>query len=405
MTNIRLKIRAGLLLALLLAPAAGAMDCNRIKIWTFNIRYSDGWACASDCTDSWYRTFGSIARRDVAEQYMKAHSPDIFGLQEVMNPAESSGVRVSQLQDVARWFPGHGYYERNRGDGERCAIFYNASRFLRLNAGTFWMSCFPDVPESQHPLDVASGNQRITSWVQLLDLQTSTTFFVFNGHWSLNSIARQYSAALIRERVHQIAAGQPVILLGDFNCDEDDTEFRILMGTANYGGSAHCLIPIGSVPQQTLPLINSYREVIPTPTGNEKTHHDFNGGSAGKRIDHVLHSRGEFAAFDAAIRRDTYAGHCADDSSACYPSDHYAVEVSLRPLLQNVYLNFQRSELACESGTAISPFNTVAEAINVVKTNGVVTLLNSSTSAGAIINPTRGPVTLTSTGGASTIGK
>jgi hypothetical protein len=73
--------------------------------------------------------------------------------------------------------------------------------------------------------------------------------------------------------------------------------------------------------------------------------------------------------------------------------------------VQNVYLNFQRNELSCENGSALSPFNTVTEAVNVVKAHGVVTLLNGSTSAGAIINPTREPITLTSANGPSTIGK
>jgi endonuclease/exonuclease/phosphatase family metal-dependent hydrolase len=404
MKTIQLKASSILLLALLLAPRAEAVECNRVKVWTFNIRFNSGWACAASCDNEWYR-IAAADRQNVAESYMKAYAPDIFGLQEVMDPAESAGTRVSQLEDVKRWFPNHGVYERDRGDGERCAIFYRSSRFIRLNAGTFWMSCFPDLPESQHPLDVKSGNQRITSWVQLLDVQTSTTFFVFNGHWSLEDIAQEYSAALIRERVHQIAAGLPVILLGDFNCRETEPQFHILMGTTPYGGSPHCPIPITPVSQQDLSLVNSYREVIPTPTGIEATYHDFSGNPFGNRIDHVLHSRNDFAAVTATIRRDTYAGHCGANSSACYPSDHFAVEVGFQVLLQNVQLDFQRNELFCESGTALNPFNTVVEALNVVKTNGTITLLNSSSSAGVTINPTRGPVTITSAGGPSVIGK
>ncbi|MBP9900291.1 MAG: endonuclease/exonuclease/phosphatase family protein [Verrucomicrobia subdivision 3 bacterium] len=390
----------GVLLALFLAPSAWAVDCNSFKVWSFNIRFDNGSVfCASDCDNDWYKGELTSGRRNVAKAYLQGYDPDIFGLQEIKNSGPVPGFVVSQLQDVAGWFPGHNYYAQDRGDGEHCAIFYRSNRFDRLGAGTFWLSCTPDV-QSKHPLE--TNNFRITSWVLLRDTYTTDEFFVFNNHWPLNSTARDYAAALIRERVHQMAGGFPAILLGDFNCDELSSPFNILIGTNAYPGSAECTNP-QPVSQQDLSLVNSYREAVPVWDGEERTYHDFSGNTFGKRIDHVLNTRDDFAAFTAAVRRDTYAGGCTN--AGCYPSDHYAVEVQFHVLLQNVQVDLQQLDALCELGTEALPFNTIAEAVNVVKSNGTITLRNTSGNAAVTINPIRGPVTITSIGGPSIVGK
>lgn len=396
----RLLVYGGLFLALLLAPSTRAVDCSSFKVWSFNIRFDDGSIfCNSGCENDWYKGELTPGRRNVAKAFLQQYDPDIFGLQEVKNPGQVPGFVVSQLQDVSGWFPTHNYYAQDRGDGEHCAIFYRSNRFNLLLAGTFWLSCTPDVP-SKHPLE--TNNFRITSWVLLSDTYTTNVFYVFNGHWALNSATRDYSAALIRERVYQMAGGLPAILLGDFNCVEDSSSFRILTGTNAYGGSAECNNP-QPVPQQNLSLVNSYREAIPTTNGQELTFHDFSGATAGQRIDHFLHTRDDFAAFAAAIRRDSYAGGCTN--ATCYSSDHYALEVQFHSLSQNVHVNLQQSEALCEFGTDVFPFNTIGEALSAVKSNGTITLQNTSGNAGVTINPTRGPVTITSVGGPSLVGK
>jgi len=243
------------MLAVLLAPGARAANCNAIKVWSFNVRFDDGWSsCFSDGENQWFKGGAATARRDVARAFLTAYSPDIFGLQEVKNPAPFATTRASQLRDIASWFPKHGYYALDRGDGEHCAIFLRVDRFTPFDMGTFWMSCTPDVP-SKHPRE--TGNFRITSWVRLIDNYAGTDFYVFNSHWPLDSAARDYSAALIRERISRIAAGAPVILLGDFNCAESDSPFDILLGTRTYPPSSDCSVQPGAVPTPSLPLVNS----------------------------------------------------------------------------------------------------------------------------------------------------
>ena len=74
-------------------------------------------------------------------------------------------------------------------------------------------------------------------------------------------------------------------------------------------------------------------------------------------------------------------------------------------MLETVAVDFVRSEISCESGLVTAPFNTLTEALDTVKPAGTISLLKSSTSAGLTINPSRGRVTITSSGGASVIGK
>lgn len=101
-----------------------------------------------------------------------------------------------------------------------------------------------------------------------------------------------------------------------------------------------------------------------------------------------MHTRDDFAAFTAAIRRETYAGGCTN--SSCFPSDQYALEVQFHALLQNVQVNLQEFDAVCEFGTDVFPFNTIGEALSAVKSNGTITLRNTSGNASITINPTRG---------------
>jgi endonuclease/exonuclease/phosphatase family metal-dependent hydrolase len=395
-------LAAVLALTCVFTPRLGAVDCNSIQVLTFNLRFDDGWStCLSDCDNVWYKGEGNNpARRDVAKAYLQAIDPDIFGLQEVRNPVPFPGLRVSQLQDVIGWFPGHGHYELDRGDGEHCAIFYRTERFARAAAGTFWLSCTPD-QQSHHPLE--TGNFRIVSWVFLIDLYTGTTFYVFNAHWPLNEVARQYSAALVRDRIQEIAGDRPALLMGDLNCGENSTEFRILNRTAGYLATSDCSTSPTWAGLPGRALLNSYRQANPTISAGESTYHNFGGGTFGGRIDHILHFPGYFEPYSAAIRRDGYPGGCGSDT--CQPSDHFGVEVNFRALMPEIHVEFSRNDQLCEAGTPALPFNSMAEALQAVQANGTVTLRNTSGSAGVTLNPKRGPITLTSIGGPSTVGK
>lgn len=387
-------------MAMLLPFGMNALDCGEIKLWTFNIRFDGGSSfCRSDCANTWYKGEVTDGRRELAQSYMQLHDPDIFGLQEVRNPLPFITLVSSQLLDVAGWFPGHDYYAVDRGDGEHCAIFYRTTRFTRLDQGTFWLSCTPDV-ESKHPLE--TGNFRITSWVKLKDEVFGTLFYVFNTHMPLNEEARKYSGALIRARIAQLAQGSPAILLGDFNCKETETPVQILQGKQSYLNTSDCGQKPPSVPQNLLNLVNSYREVHPNSFGDERTFHDFKGGSAGERIDHVFHTEGAFSPSTAVIRNESYEGDCSP--AGCFPSDHYAVEFKFKTLLSEVYVDLSLPDILCEFGTVIFPFNTVPEAVDSVKSGGKLLVKAGSSKSGLTLNPKR-PLIVTSVGGAVVLGK
>jgi endonuclease/exonuclease/phosphatase family metal-dependent hydrolase len=53
----------------------------------------------------------------------------------------------------------------------------------------------------------------------------------FNTHFDhLGKAARAQSAALLLQKIHEIAAAEPVILTGDFNCPDTAVPYRILTG-------------------------------------------------------------------------------------------------------------------------------------------------------------------------------
>jgi endonuclease/exonuclease/phosphatase family metal-dependent hydrolase len=70
-----------------------------------------------------------------------------------------------------------------------------------------------------------------------------------------------------------LAAGTPTIVMGDINSDEDSPALKLLLTGDGDGG---------------LRLADSYRRVHPTRKGNEASFHDWEGITAGVRIDFIL---------------------------------------------------------------------------------------------------------------------
>src|SRR5690606_5517139 len=106
------------------------------------------------------------------------------------------------------------------------AVFYREARFALANAGTFWLSDDQDQPGSR-----TWGNNlpRICTWVRLLDRANERRFLVFNTHWDHESQpARRRSGQLMAEEVRATAVGEPVLVMGDFNCGERDPAMAAL---------------------------------------------------------------------------------------------------------------------------------------------------------------------------------
>jgi endonuclease/exonuclease/phosphatase family metal-dependent hydrolase len=102
-----------------------------------------------------------------------------------------------------------------------------------LDSGTFWFSDTPEQPGSK-----TWGNDitRICTWARFRDA-TGGTLYVFNVHLDHESQpSRERSVQLLATRIRGRAApGDPVLVTGDFNADEQNPAIRWLLGEDQAG--------------------------------------------------------------------------------------------------------------------------------------------------------------------------
>jgi endonuclease/exonuclease/phosphatase family metal-dependent hydrolase len=266
---------------------------------SFNIRLSivDKSEAASE--NNW--ADAKYPRRERTIRVIKENSPDLLGVQE---------ARELQVEDLKKALPEYAFYGVGRDDGKKkgeCSgVFFRKSRFEKNDAGSFWLSETPEKPGTSfyHALKAVP---RVASWVKLTDKRSCEKFVLLNMHWDHISVpAREKSAALVRRRLPKLSGGLPVIVMGDFNSDEDSSAVKELVG-AN-GSPAH-------------KLADSFRELRPVRSPDESSFNGWAGNVKGSRIDFILHTS-EFRPVAADIVRTSYDGR--------WPSDHYPVVATLK---------------------------------------------------------------------------
>jgi endonuclease/exonuclease/phosphatase family metal-dependent hydrolase len=244
---------------------------------SFNIRNSG----AGDGPNRWE------LRRDLWCDIVRHFNPDLLGVQEVL---------ADQYDHLKAQFPDYTLVGVAREDGHRSGewslILYRTERFEEIETGNHWLSETPHIPGSR---SWDSACCRLCTWVRLCDKQTNKTLVHLNVHLDhIGGIARQKSAEYL---VSQFAlnAGHPIILTGDFNCDETSNPYRIFKSHS---------------------LIDSYRETHPLPKQEESSYHEFGRSIVGMRIDWILHSS-QLATIQAHIDRTRGPdGRCASDHDA-----------------------------------------------------------------------------------------
>lgn len=248
----------------------------RLNIMTYNIRY------ASDQPEihSWDN------RRDgIIESFSGV---DIAGLQEVLP------VQVEYLKTK---LPGYRMIYRSREkdplEGEGVPLLYRQDRFALLDSGIFWLSGTPDAPGSN---TWQAACNRIVTWCRFRDIPSGREFFVFNTHLDhVSQHAREMSIRLILEYISNMASGLPVILMGDFNVEEDNAVYRRI---TEYG------------------LKDAYREIHPASDSADLTFHGWRSEIGSSRIDYIFVSH-EIKIRSAEVIRKKIHG--------IYPSDHLPV--------------------------------------------------------------------------------
>lgn len=277
-----------LLAALAVACATGGRgDAGPVPldVMTFNIRYGT----AQDSTNAW------PLRRGVLYDVIRAHSPQVLGLQEALR---------FQIDEIRGRLGGYAEVGVGRDDGreagEYSAILYDSKRLEVLEQGTFWFSSTPETPGS-----TSWGNSitRISSWARFRDSADGGTFYVYNMHWDHQSQpSRDSSAVAVLRHLATVSPAEPIIVMGDFNAGETNSAYRVLLAGASR---------VDGAPR----MLDTFRAVNPSAS-NVGTFHGFRGGADGEKIDAVLIST-DWDVLAATIDRTAKDGR--------YPSDHYPV--------------------------------------------------------------------------------
>lgn len=199
------------LFTVVLLLLAAAVEAQTLTVGTYNMRNDN----AGDARNGngWQR------RCPVICEQVEWIDFDIFGAQE---------IKKNQLDDLLAALPEYDYVGVGRDDGihggEHEPIFYKRDRFRLLDAGDFWISQTPDVAGSKG-WDAALP--RVCSYARLQDRETKLRFWYFNLHMDHIGVeARREGAKLIVQKVREMCGGEPVIITGDFNVDQNNEIYQ-----------------------------------------------------------------------------------------------------------------------------------------------------------------------------------
>jgi endonuclease/exonuclease/phosphatase family metal-dependent hydrolase len=186
------------LVLLLMVSMANAQRENAINIISYNIRLN----VASDGENAWPK------RKDNVKALVRFHDADILCVQEALP------LQVDELLENTNYaMEGVGRDDGKRA-GEFSAIYFDKSRFIKKDGGTFWLSETPEKPSKGW--DAALN--RVCSWVRLFDKRNKKEFLVFNTHYDHIGVqARIESAKLLKRKIQEIAPKLPVVFTGDLN--------------------------------------------------------------------------------------------------------------------------------------------------------------------------------------------
>ena len=260
-----------------------------LRVMSFNIRYGT----ASDGENRWEN------RREFVFETIRDYDPDVIGLQEVL---------AFQAEELRAALPDYEFVGVGRDDGARAGefapIMYRKKTLKLIRAGHFWLSDEPGRPGS---VGWDATLPRLATWIVVGFKQSPLNqVCLANAHFDHRGAqARLESAGLLR-RMLESKAGQPFVVLGDFNCGPGSPPYREL--TADRGNLAELHDPFVTLGSELADV---------------GTYHGFQGGDGGDRIDLILHNR-RWEPIEVGIVREPHDGR--------YPSDHYPVTATLQLL-------------------------------------------------------------------------
>jgi endonuclease/exonuclease/phosphatase family metal-dependent hydrolase len=253
---------------------------------SYNIRY-DG---HSDLAPDWSQRKGPIVAQ------LQSTRPTIIGFQEVLK---------NQLDDLSGALPSFRAVGVGRDDGkaagEFAPIFYDTTRYLLQQSGTFWLSPTPGLPSKGW--DAALN--RICTYALLESKYDGKKLWVLNTHFDhIGEAARLHSAQLLIEKFSEFTqvVTAPMLLLGDFNAEPESPVYLLLKASF-----------------QDLSCSKRHRELCSEPTFNAFTL----TAADDKIIDYFFGSPGivslQFKVLQTPFERS-------------YPSDHFPLVLTFLSL-------------------------------------------------------------------------
>jgi endonuclease/exonuclease/phosphatase family metal-dependent hydrolase len=285
-------------LALALTAALAGLACTGVEprargtdvplvldVATYNLRLNT----PADGPDAWPR------RREAVLALIRRHGFDVLGTQEGL---------ADQIDDLAA-LPEYDHVGVGRDDGRRAgehaAIFFRRDRFDLLAHGDFWLSETPERPSKGWD---ARCCHRLASWAHLRERASGRSFHVFSAHFDHEGVvARRESARLLLERAHTLAAGGPLVVVGDFNAVPGSEPIERLAARLRDARRVSTTPPSG--PAGTF---NGFRFDVPPEA----------------RIDHIFVGPGW-----RVLRHATLADTYHDGDRVRWPSDHLPVVARL----------------------------------------------------------------------------
>jgi endonuclease/exonuclease/phosphatase family metal-dependent hydrolase len=275
-----------------------------LNIMSFNIRRGT----RQDGRNHW------MFRRSLVREVLDRYRPDALGFQEALD---------FQISEIRAMLPGYekvGMGNLGESRGLHTAIFYDATRFVVSEEGTFWFSATPDRPQSK-----GWGNiiPRTCTWARLVDKESRQAFYFYNVHLDhLSPRSRRKSVVFLAQWIQARRFPDPFVLTGDFNASEENASIRFLKGKKLFK------MKEGGCISNPDPLRDTYRDRYPDHP-RAATYHGFRRFFFRFRFDYIFVPSSvqvEEAKIIQLRRRK------------CFPSDHF-------PLLSRIVLPATRPAL------------------------------------------------------------
>lgn len=210
-------VRLALCMAAALTVTTGMMSAKEqkvgpkeLKVISYNVRL--GTAVKKDKDNCWDN------RKPATRAMLQEQRPDVMGVQEAYD---------FQIDYISGAMPVYKNVGVGRDDGvnkgEHMSIFYDTTKVVLLDWGTYWLSETPDVPSKGW----GAACKRTATWTKFRHISSGKEFFYVNTHLDHKSmLARRKGLALIVDNIAKMNPGGklPMILTGDFNVRPQNVE-------------------------------------------------------------------------------------------------------------------------------------------------------------------------------------